>query len=136
MNRTLLSIAICSIMFFSCSKSLNSGIEKGTAKWEVATFIQNMNSGKYDEALLQFSVNPVANGDISLDEFKVFADGNVTKNCTITSLTLTETPEEFDSNVIKVDIIINYADGSTHNCWVNAEKVDEVWKVTTRGSLF
>ena len=136
MNRLIFALTICTFMCFGCTSSLSSGYKKGSAQWEVATFIQNINSGKHEEALKQFRVNPLENEEITVEEFKNFTSERITKGNTVTAIELTETPEEFDPNMIRVNVNFTYSDGSAQTLWVDAQNIDGVWKITTRGSMF
>lgn len=124
------------VLLMGCTTSLNADYPKGTAMWELATFIDNLNTGKYDEAVKQLNVNPIANGELTLEEFQEIMSGKITNGGTVSKIEMSERPEEFDASTVRIDVDFTYNDGSTKRLWVNMEQSDTAWHVTTRGTMF
>ncbi|MBQ9469886.1 MAG: hypothetical protein IJU72_02910 [Bacteroidales bacterium] len=137
MNRIrTVAATVALALLAACSTSLNADYPKGSAQWELATFIDNLNTGRYDEAVRQMNVNPVANGEITIEEFQELMSGKVTNGGTVSKIELNEVPEEFVANTVRIDVSFTYKDGSSKQMWVNMEQSDTAWHVTTRGTMF
>lgn len=134
--KNFVTMAAVALLLVACSKSLNSDYSKGTAQWELATFIENLNTGQYEAALKQLNVNPVASGDITVEEFQEIMSGRITHGGTVSKIEMKERPEEFDDRTVRIDVDFTYQDGSTKHLWVNMEQSDTAWHVTTRGTMF
>lgn len=132
----LVAAATLLVMLVGCSTSLNADYPKGSAMWELATFIDNLNMGKFDEAVKQMNVNPVANGELTIEEFQEIMSGKITNGGTVSKIEMKERPEEFDASTVRIDVDFTYNDGSTKHLWVNMEQSDTAWHVTTRGTMF
>lgn len=137
MKRLIVILSMFALVSTGCRSSFSSKYQKDTPSWAVAKFVENLNAGKYDEAVKLLNVNPIENGAIDAEDFKTYVDDCITKHCSVDKATVTgETPEDFDPETIKVDISLIFTDGSVKAAWVDAERVDGIWKVTTRGTLF
>lgn len=135
-RKSIIALALASLLLVACSKSLNSDYTPGTAQWELATFINNLNSGQYEAALTQLNVNPVASGDITIEEFQEVMSRRITNNGTVAKIEMAEKAEEFDDRTVRIDVDFTYQDGTTKRMWVNMEQSDTAWHVTTRGTMF
>ncbi len=118
------------------SKQLASSEKEGSAKWVLGSFFNLINNGNYEKSLTLFVKDPVKGGELSLADFKKFADKSLTKQKSITDLSFTEKPDEANPNSVEVTVHISYKDGSTVSKWVIVQNVEGKWKLTTRGSLF
>jgi hypothetical protein len=107
-----------------------------TARGTVAEFMAEINKGRYQESLVFFKSNPVAGGEITPEQYQQHCDSSLTKNKTIISLSLSEKTDPKNKSLSRVTIRINYKDKSKAEKWVMAEKIDGVWKMTTKGNMF
>lgn len=107
-----------------------------TARGTVAAFMAEINGGRYQESLLFFKSDPVGSGEISLKQYQQHCDSNLTRNRGIVSLTLSEKADPANKSLSKVTLRINYKDKTKTEKWVMAEKIEGVWKMTTKGSMF
>lgn len=115
---------------------MNNKRDLKTAKGVAVTFFRDINRGKYEESLTLFKNDPVAANELSLEEYKSFVDENITNGRKIKKVFLTEKEVEDNENQLEYTITIYYKDKSEKEKWVIVEKVEGVWKLTTRGSLF
>jgi len=115
---------------------MNNKRDLKTAKGVAVTFFRDINRGKYEDSLTLFKNDPVAANELSLEEYKRFVDENITNGRKIKKIFLTEKDVEDNENQLEYTITIFYKDKSEKEKWVVVEKVEGVWKLTTRGSLF
>ncbi len=115
---------------------MNNKRDLKTAKGVAVTFFRDINRGKYEDSLTLFKNDPVAANELSLEEYKRFVDENITNGRKIKKIFLTEKDVEDNENQLEYTITIFYKDKSEKEKWVIVEKVEGVWKLTTRGSLF
>jgi len=107
-----------------------------TARGTVAAYMADINSGRYEESLTLFKNDPVSGGEISLDQYRQHCDSNLSKNKEIVSLFLKEKIDPKNKTLSNVTVQIKYKDKSKVEKWVMVEKVNGVWKMTTKGSMF
>jgi len=107
-----------------------------TARGTVAAFMAEINSGRYEESLAFFKSNPVSSGEITIEEYRQHCDSNLTMNRQIVSLSLKEKINKKNKLLSDVTVVITYKDKSKAEKWVMAEKVNGIWKMTTKGSMF
>lgn len=117
-------------------KSFNAAETPGTAKWVVASFFDNINTGEYEKSLELFVTSPVTAGEISLEQYIGFVNQSLSNNKSITKIGLIEEAVEETTEQLKITVQITYGDGSEASKWVICQQVEGVWKMTTRGSMF
>jgi len=132
------SVIIMAVICFGCQQpsGLNANEVQGTAKWVMATYLDDINKGEYEKSLLYFLNNPVASGELSMEDYIAFADNSITKQKTIKTIALSEKASTDIENTIEMNMEITYSDGSNASKWLQIQQVDGIWKLTTRGSLF
>lgn len=123
---------------FGCKQStgLMANQVEGTSKWVIASYLDKLNNGEYEQSLLFFLNPPVANGELTMNEYVAFADNSLTKQKTISAISLSEKVVAEINNTIEMYIEFTYLDGSNASKWVQMQQADGIWKLTTRGSLF
>ncbi|PKL16241.1 MAG: hypothetical protein CVV49_17285 [Spirochaetae bacterium HGW-Spirochaetae-5] len=107
-----------------------------TARGTVAAFMAEINSGRYEESLEFFKSDPVSSGEITLEQYRQHCDSNLTMNKQIVSLSLKEKTDPKNKLLSTVTVKIIYKDKSKAEKYVVAEKVNGIWKLTTKGSMF
>lgn len=138
MKRFFILIIFTTFLFGANAQSfkMNNKRDLKNAKGVVVTFFRDINRGKYEESLTLFKNDPVAANELSLEEYKSFVDDNITNGGKIKTIYLTEKEVEDNGAQLEFTITIDYKDKSSKEKWVIVEKVEDVWKLTTRGSLF
>lgn len=107
-----------------------------TARGTVTAYMADINSGRYQESLALFKSDPVSGGEITFEQYQQHCDKNLTNNKEIVSLNLKEKIDSKNKALVKVTVQIRFKDKSKIEKWVMAEKVNGVWKITTKGSMF
>ncbi|MBN2651858.1 MAG: hypothetical protein JXR63_05695 [Spirochaetales bacterium] len=139
MSKFLFMFSVVSLFALSCcteDQSFASREAEGSAKRVVASFFDFVNAGEYEKSLGLFKDDPVAAGEITMDFYKQYVDENISKGKSIKSIDLSDDKVDGEINQVNIEIDIDYKDGSEAEKWVIVEKVGDVWKMTTRGSLF
>lgn len=139
MKKIVLPVLFAAFFITSVSSQtfkINSKRNLKTSKGVICAFFSDINSGKFDDALLLFKEDPIKKGEISLEEFTWYVGSKISRDGSIVSINLTEEKVEDNKNAIKMNIIIYYNDNTQQKKWVLLEKDQNDWKLTIRGSLF
>ena len=101
----------------------------------VISFIDLLNTGRYDEALRLFAFDLLEREGVSREYFVEYVDERVTRGRTVTRVE--PIAEEFvpEQNTTRVIVKIRYREGDDVTRTLQVLRIGQGWELTSRGTL-